>query len=633
MKLSRIFISSLLIAAFTASTGCNSEFFAKKSQEPATGAKQMVYAPELDPEVHELVTDQRFKSLESDEPVRFETAVTPEEAESGTPVELRDSSGKTLSKMYDDGTHSDRIAGDNIYTCSYKPDAGSEASYSYTAKIGSTETSPTSVRYFDKITDQDFTDMEDISRSFTDIQAKYFDSDGEIRGEKKGEAIDRMGEYAEQLCSEGKAVECRINKKYNNVVVKLSSGITCMYSLPDKHSAGGSGKPSNEPTTINSVPRNYAVKRITVNVFQPFYGAFVDTNGDPINSQDDAAAQAICNEFPDDVHIGISKKREEITYDSIRNFGKNQVIIWDGHGDYDPNLHSVILTSITYNEDDFTDTELISDEKILDICINDNNGAGLSQARIVVAFTSKYIDAHCPDLTNSFLFLGTCYGARDSVLATSFINKNCNIVLGFTDSTLTEYIQRILTGVINQMCTKRPMLTGYPYDYYSIDESLNQMKAAIGKTDYIFANTCSNYHQSAVNAYEDGFYDEIYDYNVVNPEDEPTPSEPILFGNRNYRFAEVITDSLSSPAAPAVNATGSLQLSEEIIHLDPGETKGLTVSSTPSGYTALNWSINDTNIATVDSNGQVTGHNSGTTWGHVETDDGLYYKYFTVVVD
>ena len=82
MNIKRILISSLLIASVTSMTSCDisvPDFLAKRGSSAKAAAKQTVYAPELDPDIHELITDQRFKSLENDEPVRFETAVTPEE--------------------------------------------------------------------------------------------------------------------------------------------------------------------------------------------------------------------------------------------------------------------------------------------------------------------------------------------------------------------------------------------------------------------------------------------------------------------------------------------------------------------------------------------------------------------------
>ena len=252
MKIRRILISSLLIASVTASSSCSDVFWKKPPLNRASAATQMMYSPELNPGLHELVTDQRYKSLENNEPLRFETAVTSEEASGGTPVELHDSNGNKLSKMYDDGTHDDRIAGDRIYTCSYKPEPDGETSLSYTAKIGDFETEPASVRYFDKITNKDIDDMNGVGQKIAELKSRYTDSDGNVPEDKKEEALETVAEYAKELYNKGEAVEYRVNKDYDNVIVKLSSGLTMVYANPTADMEdGGNGSGGDIQAAVN----------------------------------------------------------------------------------------------------------------------------------------------------------------------------------------------------------------------------------------------------------------------------------------------------------------------------------------------------------------------------------------------
>ena len=213
--------------------------------------------------------------------------------------------------------------------------------------------------------------------------------------------------------------------------------------------------------------------------------------------------------------------------------------------------------------------------------------------RAVVCITSEYIDEYCPDMTDSFVYLGCCYSAKDSVLAASFINKNCNVVLGFTERTSEMYDNDVMSTLINEMCKKRSMnLTGYPVDYYSIGEALQTVNAIYGTT---------------------------------NRSHGPN-TRPILFGNRDYRFAEAIAGTNSNASTRAVLSRGSLQLESTYVSVDNGGEETVTIQSMPVGYTEsdLIWTSDNERIATIDHNGTVHGVNTGSTRVTVVTKDGLY---------
>ena len=601
MKIKRIFISALLITSVAASSSCSDDFFKKRPASSAQTAKQMVYAPELDPEVHELITDQRFKSLESGEPVRFETAVTPEEAESGTPVELRDSSGKTLSKMYDDGTHSDRIAGDNIYTCSYKPDASSEASYSYTAKIGSTETSPASVRYFDKITEQDVEDMKEISQKTSDIGSKYADSEGYVPEDKKENVLDEIGNYAEELKQSGEAVEYRVNKQYDNVIIKLSSGITVVYDTPIKGLAGGA--------TSDDSAMNYYIQNLTVKGYRPFYYSqdFFGSNlQDVINT--------ITSEFPSNATDAGMVKSYEAGPGIVKTFGPNQVIYWVGHGGYDGIVHSYLCTTRLFDPSEYTNDDIIEDRILIaakpqrHVDSLHRNGQFVHDSdyeltSYTVSITAEYISAHCPNMTDSFVYIGSCHSLQDSVLAASFINKGCNVVFGFSESVWISYTDEMMQVLTSIMCQKRNSdLTGYPVDYYSIDEALQQAKLICGEDDTVRHGTGDD------------------------PNNPKKPAAPVIMGNRNYRFAEAIAGTNSNASDLAKYTLGSLKLAKTYISVEKGKTAALLIESYPSGYSAadLICTTDNEKVATVRGNSAVYGVETGHTCVSVVTKDGLY---------
>ena len=891
MNFKRIVISTLLIASVTSATSCDSSFFAKKTSTPQSNAKPMVYAPELDPNVHELITDQRFKSLGSDDELRFETAVTPDEAASGTPVELHDSNGNKISKMYDDGTHSDRIAGDGIYTCSYKPNPEGEENYSYTAKIGDTETEPASVRYFDNISNKDIEDMNEVGERISEIKSQYLDSEGNIPEDKKEEVLNEVTEYAKELYNNGEAIEYRVNDDSENVVVKLNSGITMVYANPTtdvedgssgsgdiqtavnwainianddthgysqanrngnpdydcsslviaamkegnfnvgaasytgnmkkeftnndftwidwntlggvnnlqygdvllkdghtelyigngqrvgahsnydgkagdgagneisikecsstetwkgvlrcKYSSSSSPDNGNSSSNSNSDPMQIAVnwaigianddthgyeyghkgdpdydcsalvlaamKQGGINiggasstkdmqekftkgdfiwidwdtlggvdnlqygdvllnighhtelyigngqrvgahqnydrktgdgagdeisikecqkgsrwdgVLRYKYGNY--SNGSSGNSSSDASSNKtntqnqnqnisikvlkpfnssspsigenlsdtvdlISSEFSENVTGNSILTDSNVTPHSIESFGPNQIIIWRGKGGYDGRLHSFLYTTRPFNPSDYTIDDIIEERVIVDFSQN-----RYGKARVCI--TSKYIDAHCPDMTNSFVFLGFCCGAKDSVLSASFINKNCNVVLGFSETINISYDNNIMYGLINEMCKKRVSnVTGEPSDYCTIEEALETVKSLYGAENKV----------KRINAY--------------------SIAKPILFGNRNYRFIEIIEKTINNANKNNVSVSGSLQLEDTYISVSKGQKAGIKLHSLPNGYkeSDLTWTTDNKDVATV-KKGVVKGIETGYTSVTVATKDGLF---------
>ena len=245
---------------------------------------------------------------------------------------------------------------------------------------------------------------------------------------------------------------------------------------------------------------------------------------------------------------------------------------------------------------DYNDDDLIEDRLLLEFNQRKHyfqTGEWYSTDCFYVAITSEYIDAHCPDMTNSFVYLGTCLGTKDSVLAASFINKNCNVVLGYTDSVQYGYEQHMLDTLLNTMSKQKT--SG---NYWSVYDALNSAKEKWGKND------------------NDG-----------------TPAELIKLGNSNYRFADAINNTNLSPTE-FNKYRGSLSLKEDHITIKIGGSGNINVLTLPAGCYErdLCWTINNSDIASIDSNGNIRGKSEGTTSGHVVTKDGLYYKDFTVTV-
>ena len=189
-------------------------------------------------------------------------------------------------------------------------------------------------------------------------------------------------------------------------------------------------------------------------------------------------------------------KDEILTSDMFKDFGPNQIILFEGHGsfskwdEYDVECHSVMWTGkdvmyVDKDDDDHQNQRLV-------IADNWND-----------AITSNFVDYYCGDLTGSLIYLGNCYSGRDVTFAQSFLNKGAAAVVGNSHTTqalynsCVEYTTIKYLGIINPETNKT----------YTLYEALQKAKEIYGKND---------------------------------KEHEPVAhgSEPFIFGNPNFCLSE-----------------------------------------------------------------------------------------------
>lgn len=161
--------------------------------------------------------------------------------------------------------------------------------------------------------------------------------------------------------------------------------------------------------------------------------------------------------------------------DIISNFNKNQYIVLQSHGDYDTEHHSFIVTNDILD----TGSEDYQNGLTCEYMGWPNEG-----------ITSKYIDAYCPDISGSIVYLGQCFSGKDDVLAKSFLNKgavavlasSCDIQMHYGD--MMQYKISTLLGEINPKTN----------NYYTLKEALEEAQNLYGKTDkekyQAYSNDC-----------------------------------------------------------------------------------------------------------------------------------------------
>ena len=566
MKKKELLASVLAAASLMCTTGCDlKEFFAKDSGE---SEQQTDYGHELDPEIHQLVADSEYQAISGENGIGFETALTADEIASKTEVGLYDSDNNKVSDLYDDGTNGDRIAGDGIYACRYKPEVNSETELAYKVKIGDTETDSVNIRYFDDITEKDFDDLSEVSGSFESLVAEYEDGNGNVPAENQQTVLDLAAEKAAEMVKSGEAVNYRINRDSNNVVIKLSSGITYIYETPIEGVDGG--KSANIDLSIT-----------TCQPFKYSYEAEKSERSGYMKCADEGA-QAIADEF-DNITFDRNIDNQSVSPETVRTFGANQIILWHGHGTYDSDLHSVIKFDMSpsgiYKTTDYVSEALIA--------VNSN-----------LAYTYKFVDAYVGDMSNSLIYLGCCKSGIDGVLASSYLKKNCNVVIANTESIVTVYNISMIKSFSEYLSEERKFLF-IPIEYRTASAALSEAKGDLGKDDG------SDRHAT-----------------------------PKIFGNTKYRLSDAVEDNLKDKDTGFTEPEGSIVLDKAYVSVKVGGTASVSISKYPSGYSAsdFTWAIiDDTSVATV-SGGTVKGVKAGNTVLEVKSSDGKFSQYCAVTV-
>ncbi len=564
MRKKELLASALAAASLLCTTGCDiKEFFAKDNGSNEQSAD---YGHELDPEIHQLVADSEYQAISGDG-IGFETALSNEDIASNAEVGLYDSDSNKVSDMYDDGTNGDRIAGDGIYACRYKPDVSSETELSYKVKIGDTETDPVNIRYFDDITEKDFETLSVVSDSFDTLANDYKDESGYVAPENQQTVLDKAVDKAAEMVKNGEAVNYRINKDSNNVVVKLSSGITYIYEVPIEGLDGGKSADID----------------LSITTCQPFkysYEAEKSERSGYMHCADDGA-QAIANEF-DNITFDRNIDNQSVSPETIRTFSSNQIILWHGHGTYDSKLHSIILFDMSpsgiYKTSDYVKEALVA-----------NNG--------YLAYTYKFVDAYVGDMSNSLIYLGCCKSGIDGVLASSYMKKNCNVVIANTESIVTTYNISMIQSFSEYLSEERKFLF-IPLEYRTASAALSEAKGDLGKDDG------SERHAA-----------------------------PKIFGNTKYRLSDALEDNLGDMDTGYTEPEGSITLDKAYVSVKAGGTVSVSISKYPSGYSSsdFTWTMDDTSVATV-SGGTVTGVKAGNTVLIVKSSDGKFSQYCAVTV-
>lgn len=148
--------------------------------------------------------------------------------------------------------------------------------------------------------------------------------------------------------------------------------------------------------------------------------------------------------------------------------GKQQLLIWAGHGGYNRKTGSVLDTGI---DSDLSDKSQLIEIKNDRATIVNVAGDPESHLAITPAFVKRYVRG----MSGSVVYLCACSTGEDSQLADAFLDNGATAVFGNTGSISHVYNVAMLEGVLTAFLT--PDENG---NYPTLSKSLSTAKKTIG---------------------------------------------------------------------------------------------------------------------------------------------------------
>lgn len=325
-------------------------------------------------------------------------------------------------------------------------------------------------------TEEDFNTFTEFNNNLVDIEeSKYLNEDGYVDENNITPLLDEVEKTVEQGVSDG--LIDHYTRDDDNIFIVYESGITNLF-IPYQEDtlSGGSSVGKNFATIASHMSKPDTRKKIiTVEPFKDSWMvslsysiAKIDAiNDENIKTKENlypkVSANFIVNAQPGKYKYEDSLINDEVTVDSVKDLGKYDVIIWEGHGAYNEELHSALITGENASIWDYWE---MGSSHINDMLEHRVTTTTLKNGPLHFVITSKFIDEYVGSMRGALVFLGTCSSFKDDELANFFINKGAYAVFGYTDIVRPYYEIYSRAVLFNELTTK-----GEDGQYKTIDEA------------------------------------------------------------------------------------------------------------------------------------------------------------------
>lgn len=360
---------------------------------------------------------------------------------------------ETVCFMNDNGQDGDALPGDGIYSAQINVSAGDqEEDLVFCAKAGAAASETLTIHVYDMPTAEEAAQTEELLFALQQIEQQY-----DTQAGLSQEEMDALFGQARALADEGKerGVVTEVIEQEDTLELWLNSGITVMFAPDAGEYLGGT--------------RDIEMNLVTV---EPFYGDFPSLGKNYADCVDETAYDIVeafagyrfANQFDYD--------QEEVTTAAIEAFGKNEVILWYGHGGFSSKYHSYLVTGEKFNAQAFH-----SDKEYYEKCAQ---GCFMMVGERI-AITSKYIDRYCGNMENSMVFLTACESGKSDRLANAFLKKGATAVLGYDQTVHVIYGAQMMKGIMANMIRYDAGTNAYT----TLQQAVKLAQQEFGETDRI----------------------------------------------------------------------------------------------------------------------------------------------------
>ena len=279
--------------------------------------------------------------------------------------------------------------------------------------------------------------LEQIDNTAATYASGGFQTEEDVKN-----AIAAQKAYAEELEAQGVVSSYTVDD--NSVYYKFENGLSYLYIAAPE---GTDGLSTDSEATISSVETTGRLDSVAA--ISTVTSAFSATS-----SKWSASA---------------AKTPSNITLAGLKELGgKQQLLIWAGHGGYNRKTGSVLDTGI--------DSDLSDKAQLIEIK-NDRativNVAGDPESHL--AITPSFVKRYVRGMSGSVVYLCACSTGEDSQLADAFLDNGATAVFGNTGSISHVYNVAMLQGVLTAFLTPDEN-DSYP----TLSKALSTAKKTIG---------------------------------------------------------------------------------------------------------------------------------------------------------
>lgn len=277
-------------------------------------------------------------------------------------------------------------------------------------------------------------------------------TDGYIDQQNVEEALKRVESAANEIKESSGILE--IKRSDTHVYIRFKTGIEYIYAPPRK----GIKASGDE---------------ISIYTLQPYADPSIIDHL-PTEAMDNVAQYV--DETFEEIEFSHNIDDSNVSLDYIiDSFSRNQIIIWDGHGDYDEEVGAYLITGQVWDGNAGSLPEL-------------GRGWFLTNGNRICV-DSCFFDELLSDgsLNNTFVILNACCTAKYdeyNYLLQTLSNKGAEAVIGFTDYVDVEYANNLVKLMLEKMC----LIDDSTGDYFTAYEAICYAAGAYGENDSVQYN-------------------------------------------------------------------------------------------------------------------------------------------------